>query len=332
MTWIEHYMKTWAGKLLKQVIKEGLGTGTDFDNFSLNMSDWGKLMREIHDAKVLAAKALINEIKKHGPYENIQDAEFKVFSQFGDDGIIQYLMHQLDIKPELFIEFGVENYSEANTKFLLTNNNWKGLIIDGSITNINYIRNDDLYWKYDLTAATAFVTNENINKLFYDNGFSGDIGLLSIDIDGNDYWVWEAIDTVNPIVVIIEYNSHFGDKYAIVTPYNSRFVRSQVHYSNLYWGASLKALCSLGERKGYAFVGCNSAGNNAYFVRADSIGKVRKLSFQEGYVESKFRDSRDSQGRLSYISGTERIKVIKDMPVYDVERGVMVIIRELLDG
>jgi hypothetical protein len=325
-------VKAWAGKFLRQVVKEGLGKDFCFDNLYANMSNFENVMREIYDAKILAARILINEMRRHGPYENIRDAEFKVFSQFGDDGIIQYLLHHVDIKSQLFIEFGVENYLESNTRFLLLNNNWKGLIIDGSTSNIDYVKNTDIYWKYDLTAVAAFIDVDNINTIFRDNGFGGEIGILSIDIDGNDYWVWEAIDTISPVVVIIEYNSHFGDKYAIVTPYDSKFVRSQAHYSNLYWGASLKALCILGQRKGYAFVGCNTAGNNAYFVRTDSMNTVRGLSFQEGYVESRFRDSRDSQGRLTYISGADRIEVIKDMSVYDVERGMMVRIRELLDG
>ncbi|MFM6253830.1 MAG: hypothetical protein ACKPEQ_32600, partial [Dolichospermum sp.] len=84
-----------------------------------------------------------------------------------------------------------------------------------------------------------------------------------MDIDGNDYWVWQAIDCINPAIVISEYNFRFGANKAVTVPYDASFVRSKAHYSNIYYGASLKALCILADKKGYAFVGCNSAGNNA---------------------------------------------------------------------
>ena len=313
-------MKTNILKILRQIIRQGLGISADFAN----------LRNEIHETKMLVASFLINQMKSQDMYENIQYAEFKVFSQFGEDGIIQYLVHHLKIEPKTFIEFGVENYTESNTRFLLMNNNWKGLVIEGSKENVDCIKNDSIYWKYDLTAVCAFVDRENINKIFLENNFSGEIGLLSIDINGNDYWVWEAIDVVNPILVIIEYNSVFGNTDAITVPYDPKFVRTKAHYSNLYFGASLKALCLLAEKMGYVFFGSNSAGNNAYFVRTDNIGNLKQLSVQEGYVKSNFRESRNPQGQLTHISGDDRIKIIKGLSVYDVERCVVVKIGEPL--
>jgi hypothetical protein len=287
------------------------------------------LHNQIDDVKILTAKLLIHQIKTQGIYENIQDAEFKVFSQFGDDGIIQYLINHIEIPHQTFIEFGVENYTESNTRFLLINNNWKGLVIDGNRANIDYIRRDSLYWKYDLTAVPAFVDKDNINKLLLENNFSGEIGILSIDIDGNDYWVWESIHVVDPIIVIIEYNSVFGDRYAITVPYDPNFNRTKAHFSNLFWGCSLKALGLLAEKKGYVFVGSNSQGNNAYFVRKDKLGRLKPLRIEEGYVKSKFRDSRDREGHLSHLSGEERLKVIGDMLVYDLEKSKLIKLRDL---
>jgi hypothetical protein len=287
------------------------------------------LQREIDEAKILAARVLINQIESLGLLENIQDAEFKVFSQWGDDGIIQYLVQHLEIEPKTFIEFGVQNYRESNTRFLLMNNNWTGLVIDGCREYIDYIVKDDLYWRYDLTAVCAFVGRENINNIFAENGFEGKIGILSIDIDGNDYWIWNSINAVEPVLVIVEYNSSFGDQYAITIPYEPKFNRTQAHYSNLYWGASLKALCLLAEKKGYEFIGSNSSGNNAYFVRKDRIGKLRKLSAEQGYVRAKYRESRDRKGRLTYISGDECLKIIGDMSVYDIERDATIRIKDL---
>lgn len=284
---------------------------------------------QIDEAKFLTAKVLINQIKSHGIYDNVQEIEFKVFSQFGDDGIIQYLINNISIENRTFIEFGVENYTEANTRFLLTHNNWKGLVMDCSIENIDYIKTDSLYWKHDLTAVHAFIEKDNINKIIFGNGISGEIGILSIDIDGNDYWVWDSINIIDPTIVIVEYNSVFGSNHAVTIPYASAFNRTKAHYSNLFWGCSLKALCLLANKKGYVFVGSNSSGNNAYFVKKGKLGNVKPLSVELGYVNSKFRESRNVEGQLSYLSGDERLIAIEDMSVYDVEKDVLVKIKEL---
>ena len=119
---------------------------------------------ENNSHKILPANILarLNKANEQQIIQNIQLAEFKVFSQWGDDGIIQFLVDYLDIRHKTFIEFGVQNYTEANTRFLLVNNNWAGLIMDGSEENINYIKKDDIYWQHELTAVPVFITTENI--------------------------------------------------------------------------------------------------------------------------------------------------------------------------
>ena len=283
----------------------------------------------IDESKILTAKVLIEGLRVRGILNSITEAEFKVFSQFGDDGIIQYLIQNIQIPNDSFIEFGVDNYAESNTRFLLINNNWRGLVMDSSSTNIDHICNSDIYWKYDLTAVHAFVSKENIDHTLSKNDFFGEIGILSIDIDGNDYWVWESITVVNPVVVIIEYNSLFGYHDAVTVPYDPDFHRTKSHSSNLYWGCSLKALCLLADRKGYVFAGSNSNGNNAYFVRKDKLGSVRPVTLEEGYVESRFRESRDSEGRLTYVSGHKRLGLIENMALYDIEKDARISVRDL---
>ena len=115
----------------------------------------------------------------------------------------------------------------------------------------------------------------------------------------------------------MEYNSVFGPDKAWTVPYDPKFYRTNYHSSNLCFGASLSALCDLAEEKGYAFVGCNSHGNNAYFVRKGHLRGLRPLSAQEGYVESKFRESRDPQGQLNYLSGKNRLETIRGLQVFD---------------
>ena len=117
------------------------------------------------------------------------DHEFKVYSQWGEDGIIDHLVQSIPITNKTFVEFGVETYTEANTLFLLKHRNWNGLVIDGSPDNVESIRRGSVLWKYDLAADCSFITKDNINEIISRNGISGDIGLLSVDIDGNDYWV-----------------------------------------------------------------------------------------------------------------------------------------------
>ena len=251
---------------------------------------------------------------------DFRKAEFRVFSQWGEDGLIQYLIRRVPVARPIFVEFGVENYTESNTRFLLTNNHWAGLIIDGSAENIAYVRRDPIYWATNLKAENAFITRENINDLISRNGVAGDIGLLSIDIDGNDYWIFEKIDVISPRIIICEYNSHFGPTAKVTTPYDPSFTREAAHFSKIYYGASIAALNSLALRKGYSLVASNSAGNNVVFVRSDLLGGLSVLTPQEAYVRAQFREFHDETGRLTFYDFEQRLEKIQHLPVYDLDR------------
>jgi hypothetical protein len=253
------------------------------------------------------------------PVANIKEAEFRVFSQWGEDGILQHVLRHVEVSTNIFVEFGVENYTESNTRFLLLNNNWAGLVIDGSSSNIDFIKSDDIYWRHNLKAECAFITRENINDLICRNGITGEIGLLSVDIDGNDYWVWEAIDVVSPAVVVVEYNARFGPERAVSVPYDAGFVRSRAHHSAIYYGASLAALCLLGKRKGYSFVGCNAAGNNAFFVKSDlRPSSLIELKPAEGFVRAQFRESRAADGTLAFLTEVQETAILDKLPLIEV--------------
>lgn len=262
---------------------------------------------------------ILSELNRNKSSKNIQDYEFKVFSQNGEDGIIQFLIQNTEIKNKIFVEFGVETYKEANTKFLLLNNGWSGLIIDGDKDAMEKIASSDLHWKYDLKSIGNFITKDNINEIIKSAGIEGEIGLLSVDIDGNDYWVFENIDCINPQILIMEYNSMFGDIHKISVPYDENFVRSQKHYSNIYYGASIAALCDIANKKGYDLVGSNSFGNNLFFIRHDCNKLKIKLTPKEAYVKSKFRESRDENGKLTFLSHKEGLELIKNEPVVNIE-------------
>jgi hypothetical protein len=265
-----------------------------------------------------------SRVVKSGRYRRLCDAEFRVYSQFGEDGIIQYLISKVPIEHDIFVEFGVADYRESNTRFLLCNDNWRGLILDAGTTHIDFVRTHPIGWRHSIDARSVFITRDNINETFRDAGISGDIGLLSIDIDGNDYWVLNGIEAVSPRILIVEYNSTFGPDAAVSVPYDPSFDRTRAHHSNLYWGASLAALCLAADRKGLAFVGSNSAGNNAFFVRRDVLGDLPTVTPREGWVDARFRDSRDPGGNLTYIGGrAARIAAIADQPLAEVATGVM---------
>jgi hypothetical protein len=253
---------------------------------------------------------------------DIRSAEFQVFSQFGEDGIIQFLVQRVAIENDVFVEFGVGDYRESNTRFLLVHDNWRGLIMDSADSMHEFLRSTGLGWRYNIDAKTAFIDRTNINSLIGAAGIEGDIGLLSIDLDGNDYWVLEAIRVVNPRIIVAEYNSAFGAEAAVSVPYDPTFVRGEKHWSWLYWGASLAAITNLVDDRGYALVGGNRAGNNAFFVRRDVLAAIPEVSIGEAYAASRFRDSRDRAGELSYITRHEdQLRHIADLPLVDVEAG-----------
>ena len=283
-----------------------------------------RLRERLDDIAVLAGQARAQQIAMR-EIGDLRQAEFRVFSQFGDDGIVEHLVGRIGVPraAERFVEIGVEDYSEANTRFLLVNRNWSGLIVDGTDAHVRAVEASPLMWRHDIHPVTAFVEPHNVNDLLREHGFDRDLGLLSIDVDGCDYWVWEAVEAKPPIVVV-EYNSLFGARRAVTIPYEAGFDRTRAHSSNLYFGASLGALALLAERKGYRLAGSNSTGNNAYFVRADATEGLPQPTVAEAYVESRFRESRDEAGSLTYLGGRDRVAAIAHLPLWDLEREELV--------
>lgn len=253
--------------------------------------------------------------------DTLADVEFQVSSQWGEDGIIDWLCHKLPEAKPSFVEFGVENFREANTRFLLKNRAWSGLILDGNPANMAVVRKERSFWRHDLVPVGTFITTENINSLIKDNGFSGELGLLSIDIDGNDYWVLKAIDCVRPAILIAEVNGVLGDRHAITVPYDPAFERLRAHYSGQYFGASTGAMIRLAGSLGYSFVGTNSAGVNAFFIRNDLADRVVSSIKTVKIWPARHRDSRDPSGNLSFARGLAKADLIRALPVHDVDSG-----------
>jgi hypothetical protein len=280
-----------------------------------------KIEERLDDIKILHGK-MIAEMNAAKKSKNIQDYEFKVFSQWGEDGILQKLIGCIDIRNKTFIEFGVEDFYESNCRFLLMNDNWSGFVIDGSASNIDRLRNSYFYWKYPLDSRASFITRGNINDILASSRLDHDLGILSIDIDGVDYFVFEAITDFRPRILIFEYNAVFGRDRKISVPYSDNFQRTESHYSNLYFGASLAALTDLANKRGYTLVGTNSTGINAFFIRNDLMNdSLPALDAQSAFTMLRTRESRDRGGKLTLVEGDDRIDLIKGLPIYNVETG-----------
>ncbi len=282
--------------------------------------------REVHRLQHLTAERLRQRVRESGVLPNLRDAEFSVHSQFGEDGIIQYLIARTAITDaeRSFVEIGVEDYHEANTRYLLEREDWRGLIVDSEQRHLDRLTGSRLLWQHDLSVACRMIDRDNVNGVLREHHFEGPIGLLSIDIDGNDYWVWEAVDSVQPVIVVVEFNSRFGPDAPVSVPYDPEFHFGRTHHSHLYWGASLSAFCHLASRSGYAFVGTNRQGINAFFVREERLGGMTALTAAEGFVSSRVRQGRDPEGRLTYASAAEDVAVIRDLPLVDVTTGATV--------
>lgn len=258
------------------------------------------------------------------------EREFKVFSQWGEDGIIQYLVNNLDISRRTFIEFGVEDFNESNCRFLMMKDQWHGFVIDGSTANIAQLRDSYYYWQYQLNSKAAFISRENVAQLLAESGFEKDLGLLSVDIDGVDYHVLEALHDWKPAILVIEYNEAFGWTLPVSVPYDPSFVRQQKHFSNLYYGANLPAFHRLASQRGYALVGTNSVGSNAFFVRRELLNDaVKEVDLSSCARETAFRESRNKEGGLTFLAGPERAQAISSMPVIDVSNGEMLKVSDL---
>lgn len=274
-----------------------------------------RLRKENEDLRILLGRVAARVAK--GEPDPVA-AEFRVFSQFGEDGILAWILARIPIERKIFVEFGVENYMESNTRFLLlSDQGWRGLIMDGDERHMKHVESEPWIWRQHLEAKPAFVTRENIDGLLAASGIEGDIGLLSIDIDGNDLWVWERIESIAPRVVVCEYNALFGPDRAVAVPYREDFDLFKAHYSGLYWGASIAAFDRLAKEKGYRLVAGNSTGHNVFFVREDLCEGLSPLTPGQAWRPPQFRIGRERDGGLSLKPWEEGVATLSGMEVVE---------------
>jgi hypothetical protein len=221
---------------------------------------------------LLAAAQLERELAR----PNLQDPKrlerygFKALSQFDTDGILREIFRRVGEVDRSFVEFGTGQGVENNTVYLLCQG-WRGVWIEGSET-MHHAQRRFFDWAVragTLTPVSSFLTRDNINDVVQRAGLTGPIDLLSIDVDGNDYHLWEALTCVEPRVAVVEYNAYLPAPLRWIMAYDPAYRWDQ---QSTYFGASLASLETLGKRKGLRLVGCDVVGLNAFFVREELCG------------------------------------------------------------
>jgi len=197
------------------------------------------------------------------PYpERLTARRFRLGSQNQEDGLTLALLQEAGATCRRFVEIGA-GLSGGNSGFLARECGWAGLMVDGHEAHMAQVGR-----RFPtVTAVAAWVTRENVNALIESHGFGGEVDFFSLDLDGNDYWIWEAVTACTPRVAVLEYNSMFGAERAVTVPYDADFDRRRQH--STYYGASLAALTRLSARKGYRLVAVEPTGVNAFFLRDD---------------------------------------------------------------
>ncbi len=273
-----------------------------------------------------------NSRKEYDNFKKIEEAEVKVFSQNGEDGIIDYLIKKLRISKPNFIEIGVGDYSEANTRYIYETNYGRGIIVD-LIKNLKEkVSKNVSIWRGNLEIIEKKVNSKNINDLFQKIDFQLDI--VSIDIDGVDYWVIKNLKPKISKIFILEYNAVFGSNLEISIPDQDNFDRTKAHYSNLYYGASLKAYVNLMKKKGFYFLGVNKLRNNAFFINEDFLKEkffpeIENISFEDS-TDANFSESRNAKGELSYLKNEKKLSEIKDCEVINIQTNSILKIKDLI--
>lgn len=272
---------------------------------------------------LLGQSAVHAMLSRRADFKHLWDAEVKVFSQWGEDGILAYLCTELDLVKPNVIEFGVGDFTECNTRFLANSLNANVVAVDILDSLLTNSLNEEIKWKTHFTPLVHWITPDQAKvDLDYARKLLGGLDIVSLDIDGNDYWIMSNLDLDGVSIVVVEYNAIFGPTATVTIPRDDSFFRTTAHFSNLYYGASLSAWIYLLNEKKFRFVGTNLAGNNAFFVANKDLHKL-SLSLPESdnlsmYTKWFVREARDENGNLTLTNAFKSRSTIDQKEIYDV--------------
>jgi hypothetical protein len=249
-------------KILKPTIKQArkiIKTSVEFDQESVAQ----QTQRTIVNQYCLAKQA------GYAPYPNIRDAGFRVYSQFEEDGIILYVLAMIGFKSRRVVEMCCGTGNECMSANLILNHGFEGFLFDGSLDCIQrakeFFANKKDCLLFSPTLTQAWITAEDVNDLISNAGCTGEVDLLSLDLDGNDYWIMRAIKAINPRLIIAECNDFIPSDRSITIPYDPNFSVSNWDYI----GTSLLAMQRLCRQRGYRMIGAHRHGFNVLFLRND---------------------------------------------------------------
>jgi hypothetical protein len=238
---------------------------------------------------------------------------FKAFSQFEEDGILLYLFTMIGTSSKVVVELCAGDGRECMATNLILHHGWTGFLWDGDADNVRrgrqFFAEHPASFLHPPSFQHDWLTQENVNSVLASSGLNGDIDLLSIDIDGNDLWLWDAITQVQPRAVIIESMNPIPSNRSLTVGYAPRFNASNRKPEEQdFRGASALALARIGKRKGYRLIGAHRYGFNLVFLRNDIDAEF----FPEVSVESVHANA------YTRWSQENRWPVVEKMPWQEV--------------
>jgi hypothetical protein len=247
------------------------------------------------------------------PYSDIKDAGFRVYSQFEEDGIILYVLSMIGFKTRRVVEMCCGDGTECMATNLILNHGFEGFLFDGSESKVcaakAFFAGKKDCLLYQPFVTHAWITAENVNDLNINAGCKGEIDLLSLDMDGNDYWIFKALDVVQPRLIIAECNNVIPTNRSLTIEYDPNFTNPAPggHFT-AHAGMSALAMQKLCKQRGYRMIGAHRHGFNVLFLKS---GEGEKF-----FPEVSIGQVHDNHWtRLSHES---RWPKVKDMPWQEV--------------
>jgi hypothetical protein len=270
-----------------------------------------------------------------GSFQHLWDAEVSVYSQWGEDGILDFLCDAVDLDRPKVLELGCGDWRECNSRFLAEYRSAGVTMVDGRADLVKSVRALPAFVRTTLDPRSEWITPDSVGDLVGSaRKLHGRLDIVSLDIDGNDYWVASRIDYTGVRIVVFEYQPIFGAERAVSVPRQDDFDRTSAHYSWLYYGASLRAFIDLMQARGFTFAGSNRSGNNAFFVADEFVDRLKlplpDVEDLRPFVEWTVRESHDQSGHLTHLGARQGVRLIRDLPLIDVTDGSLTTVGDVL--
>ena len=288
------------------------------------------LENEEHQLKIIKSLGVLhNRHLEQAAKEinNLWDAEYSVFSQWGEDGILNFLCSSLQIQRPNYLDFGAGDVRYSNGRWLLESKGGAAVFVDARRDLYSSLQKSGLLVSCDVTAIRSYLTYENAPTVYSDalTRLGGSIDVFSIDLDGQDYWILESIAELDAKIIVLEFQAYLGHEIAVTVPRSLTFDRTKAHFSWIYYGASLLAFTDLLTERGYSLVGTNRQRGNAFFVRTDlfkssELVRLSVPSVQE-LCDSQGGESRDESGKFVGLQGNDRCELVSNLSWFDCRTG-----------